>query len=88
MRTAPSTGIRAVQTALSRGARVILDAMEIWLESERDQLALWLPVLLGTGIGLWVLLPVRAAWAGVILLGCACALTGFAFGQHRRIGQV
>ncbi|MEH3106208.1 MAG: ComEC/Rec2 family competence protein [Sphingomonas fennica] len=48
-------------------------AAERWLEAERDQLALWLPVGLATGIGLWFLLPRPADWALLIVVALAIA---------------
>jgi competence protein ComEC len=42
--------------------------MEVWLDRERDQLMLWMPVALGLGIGAWFALPHRAQWIGFILL--------------------
>ncbi|TXC72726.1 ComEC family competence protein [Sphingomonas ginsenosidivorax] len=54
--------------------------MERWLEAERDQLILWLPVALGAGIALWFALPDATAWRTAILLlsaiGCAALATG------------
>lgn len=37
-------------------------AIERWLEAERDQIALWLPVALGVGIAAWFGLPDADAW--------------------------
>ncbi|VVT23251.1 Competence protein ComEC [Sphingomonas aurantiaca] len=54
--------------------------IECWLEAERDQLVLWLPVMLGGGIALWFALPDAAAWRSAILgmlaIGLACVATG------------
>ncbi|USI71770.1 ComEC/Rec2 family competence protein [Sphingomonas morindae] len=50
-------------------------ALEHWLEAERDQLPLWLPVMLLAGIAAWYALPGRAAWAA----WCA-AMAGLALG--------
>jgi competence protein ComEC len=50
---------------------VIGTGIERWLDAERDQLVLWLPVMLGTGIALWFALPSSAEWA----MGL-CGLTG------------
>lgn len=51
-------------------------AIEHWLEAERDQLPLWLPVALGAGISAWFLLPDARAWLGV--LGLCLAVAGIA----------
>lgn len=64
-----------------------LVAIETWLEGERDQLALWLPVGLGTGIALWFWIPSREGWAAAILAAFAIALCGVALGLFRRIGR-
>lgn len=76
-----------LQMALSRRVRMVLDIIESWLELERDQLALWVPVALGTGIGLWFGLPLRVEWLAVIICGVALALVGFSIGRHRRVGH-
>lgn len=50
-------------------------AIERWLEAERDNLLLWLPVAMGGGIALWFVLPHRADWivAMLVLAGLATA---------------
>ncbi len=53
-------------------------AIERWLESERGQLPLWLPVALGAGIAGWFVLPDAARWSGLILAATAVALLGLA----------
>lgn len=65
---APSMGFRALQTGM--GARI-----EAFLDVERDQIALWLPVALGAGIAAWFVLPGVQAWVGwmVAMAGIACA---------------
>jgi competence protein ComEC len=42
--------------------------LELWLEAERDQLALWLPVGLAAGIAAWFGLPDVPAWQVFLLL--------------------
>ena len=49
--------------------RQLSDALERWLEAEREQLVLWLPVMLGAGIATWFVLPDAARWIG-FTLGC------------------
>ena len=73
--SAPSTA----PTRLPRGRRdTIGAAIEAVLETERDQLALWLPVALGCGIAAWFVLPGRSYWTawmvGMTALGCAALL--------------
>lgn len=73
--------------SLQRGAFRLMRALEAWLEADRDQMALWLPVMFGFGIGLWFALPTRAAWLAVIAGGGGVALTGLAIGLGRRSGK-
>ena len=49
------------------------NALERWLEAERDQLFLWLPVALGAGAAAWFVLPGRREWVGLILLALGLA---------------
>jgi len=84
---APSMAFDTLQTALRLPVRAWADRLEQWLEIERDQLALWIPVALGTGIGLWFACPLQIEWLFIILAGIALALGGFALGSHRRLGQ-
>lgn len=67
---APNTRSAAQQFVVVRAA------VERWLEAERDQLPLWLPVALGGGIAAWFLLPDASAWCGV--LAACLALGGIA----------
>ncbi len=52
--------------------------IEAFLDAERDQLALWLPVALGAGIAAWFMLPGPSQWAawlmGMAALACGSAL--------------
>lgn len=63
-----SVGRRTVRIAHNGFARI-----EQWLEVEREQLALWVPVALGAGIAGWFVLPGPAHW-----LACCCAALGLA----------
>lgn len=85
--SARSMAFETLQMALSRRVRMILDRLESWLELERDQLALWVPVAIGTGIGLWFGLPLLVEWLAVIICGVALAMIGFSVGNHRRVGR-
>ncbi|MDQ0250672.1 competence protein ComEC [Sphingomonas kyeonggiensis] len=58
--------------------RQIGGAIERWLEAERGQLPLWLPVALGGGITAWFLLPDASRWIGFLLACAAVALLGLA----------
>ena len=81
---APSTGFRPLQIAGGWRVGSFRDALESWLEAERDQLVLWLPVLLAGGIAAWFLIPDRDGWAGFLLASGALALLGLALGRHGR----
>lgn len=63
------------------------DALERWLEAERDQLVLWLPVALGAGIAAWFVLPDAARWAGFLIGAAAVALLGVAMPSAGRAGR-
>lgn len=70
--------------ALRHGVR----HLELWLEAEREQLVLWLPVLIGAGVAAWFLLPDAARWIGVILGGLALALVAVALPGGGRAPRV
>lgn len=82
--SAPSTPFGA----LGRGGVFAPAArrLELWLEAERDQLPLWLPVMLGLGIAGWFLLPDARSWAALIGAGLGFGLAGLAIGIGRRSG--
>lgn len=65
---------------------LMIRRIEAALEAERDQLALWLPIALGAGIALWLILPDRTSWFGAMALLGGVALTGLAIGLGRRFG--
>ncbi len=70
-----------------RAFRQLRDGVEAWLEAEREQLVLWLPVLLGAGVTGWFVLPDSGKWLG-FLIGCgAVALIGLAIAGGR-LGRV
>lgn len=73
---------------LQRGQSAWFASLESWLENERDQLSLWLPVMVGIGIASWFSLPTRQGWIAVILGGSAIALAGWAAGTSLRTGRV
>ena len=66
--------------------RTGLDRAETWLEAERDQLPLWLPVMLGLGIAGWFLAPDRASWLALIAAALGLGLGGVAVGLAGRAG--
>jgi len=55
---------------------------EAWLEAERDQLALWVPVALGTGIAAWFGLPEPRLW--ILFLTVSLGLGGVALAAGMR----
>jgi competence protein ComEC len=57
------------------------------VEAERDQFALWLPIMLGLGIAGWFLLPDAAWWSALILASLALAAAGVAIDWHGRAGR-
>jgi competence protein ComEC len=57
------------------------------LETERDQLALWLPVGIGCGISAWFIVTERSSWIAFILAALALVVAAFAFGRGSRAGQ-
>lgn len=81
---APSKVDRPLQIAAARWH----DAVERRLEAERDQLFLFLPVVLGAGIAAWLLLPDPRAWAAAMLSAGAVACTALAIGRGGRAGRV
>lgn len=62
------------------------DRIETWLEVQRDQLPLWLPVAFGTGAAAWFALPSQGAWAGwlVAMAALVAAALAFPFGGRAR----
>ncbi|WP_419825486.1 ComEC/Rec2 family competence protein [Sphingomonas sp.] len=59
-------------------------AIETWLEAEREQLPLWLPVGLAGGVLVWFLLPGPPGWIAFLCASSAAALGGMAFGGRGR----
>lgn len=69
-------------------ARQSRDGIERWLETERDQLVLWLPVALGTGIAAWFALPDARSWTIAALAAGAVSLGAVAAADGRRLARV
>lgn len=74
---APSMGPLRGQIVV-RGAGRVRDGIERWLEAEREQIALWLPVALGGGIATWFLLPDPLYWTAAMLAAAAAGLFALA----------
>jgi competence protein ComEC len=62
-------------------------AIETWLEIERDQIALWLPVGLGGGIAAWFVLPDRFGWSGAAAVFAGIALGALLIGRGTRAAR-
>lgn len=61
--------------------------IEAWLEAERGQLFLWVPVMLGVGIVAWFALPDAPRWGAVVLAGAALAVAGVAASDGGRAAR-
>jgi competence protein ComEC len=83
--SAPSTGHEPLQRGRWRriGSRV-----EAFLDAERDQLALWLPVALGGGIAAWFILDNPAQWTAWLLGMAAIAFLAGVFPGSSRMRRV
>lgn len=85
---ASSTHPGTLQIGAWRPAFNPLPPIERWLEAERDQLPLWLPVALGGGMTAWLVLPWREHWTAFVLLCLAVAATAFALGRGGRLPRM
>jgi competence protein ComEC len=68
--------------------RKVKAAIELWLEAERDQLFLWVPVTFGAGIAAWFVLPDPGWWWTVLLVLAGVALFAIAIARGGRAGRV
>jgi competence protein ComEC len=84
---APSTAFRPLQIAAAQAFGRVREPLESWLEAERDQLPLWLPVALGGGIALWFVLPDPRRWVAAVLVLGAIALLAVAVSRGGRAGH-
>lgn len=73
----------AAQSAVHRAP--LANRLESWLEGEREQIGLWLPVALGTGIAAWFLLPNQPGWIGWMAACCAAMLAALALPAGGRL---
>ena len=83
--------LRALQTRIRAAitlVRIVLARVELWLDSERDQLPLWLPVALGVGIAAWFVLNSVTGWTLFVMAALAVCAAGPVLGWHRRVGRV
>ena len=63
------------------------DAIERWLEAEREQLPLWLPVSLGGGATAWLVLPGPHDWLAALLGMLAVGCGALAVGRYGRLAR-
>ncbi|MET0250159.1 MAG: ComEC/Rec2 family competence protein, partial [Sphingobium sp.] len=64
------------QTSVRTRANGVLARVEQWLEGEREQIALWVPVAIGTGVAAWFVLPARVDWLAFCCAALALAALG------------
>lgn len=65
----------------------LMAKIEGWLELERNQLPLWLPVTIGTGIGLWQFAGTEQI-VPYFLIFLSLSIFGIAVGLERRLGRM
>lgn len=65
----------------------LADRLETGLLAERDALFHWLPIMLGSGVAAWFLLPDRA-WAGLAFVALALALSAFIMDADKALRRV
>ena len=85
---APSIALGWLQTGRARRIRAGGEAIERWLEAERDQIPLWLPVGLGLGIAAWFALPDTGKWLAFMAAAGGVAGFGFTLARGGRLGRV
>lgn len=86
-------GVLGARTSIAPAGRQslwagLVTAIEDRLQSERDQIPLWLPVGLGAGIAIWFALADRSAWITFVLLALAAGCGCFALGRDLRTVRV
>lgn len=84
---APSTRLPRLQIPPAVAGAAIWPRIEHWLEAERDQLPLWLPVVLGGGIAAWFVLPDPRHWIATLSALAAVALAALAAGRGDRASR-
>lgn len=83
---APSTGFARRQTVgvgpvrVGRGIRASAERL---LEAEREQVPLWMPVMLGLGVAAWFSLPQRADWMAFVCASLAVGILALGGGRGR-----
>lgn len=62
--------------------------IEDWLEAERDQLFLWLPVMLGAGVAAWFVIDDARGWTLAVMLLAALVALATAVDRGGRMTRV
>lgn len=84
---ASSTALAPLQTAAWWRVERPQQPIEHWLDLERDQLFLWVPVMLGLGVSAWLWLPDPQAWTSMMLALVAVALLALAVDRGGRASR-
>lgn len=86
---APSTGFPSLQMGRVRDVCQRAAArVEHWLDGERDQIVLWIPVVLGAGVLAWFVLPDSARWCGFLAAMAALALAAALLPRGGRLSRL
>lgn len=85
---APSTRVPRLQIPPRWGGFVAPAWIERWLEAEREQLPLWLPVMLGAGIAAWFVLPDAAQWRAALVALAGMGLAAAALDGRSRLARI
>ena len=85
---APSTASDPLQIGGGGVVARVRSAVETWLEAERDQLVMWLPVAIGAGVAAWFLLDDPRHWIAAGLALMALGLAALAGGRDGRALRV
>jgi len=83
----PSMGFRWRQLSASFTKLQIAQRIERQLEKERDQIPLWVPVGVGTGIAAWFLLANQNWWIAFIALCGALMVAAYITGRGSRTAK-
>ncbi|MGE4324227.1 MAG: DUF4131 domain-containing protein, partial [Sphingobium sp.] len=68
--------------------RALFTRAETWLEEQREQVGLWIPVALGMGIAGWFTLPSREDWLTFCCVALAVACAGLMLPAGSRLRRV
>lgn len=90
--TPPSMAFEPRQTSRAgRGIaplRALFARVEAWLEGQREQVALWIPVGLGAGIAAWFALPARSDWLTFCCVALAIGCLGLLLPAGSRLRRM